>query len=339
MTTLTKTLALALGASALTLLPTTTAHAAAICQGQAATIEASSGNVEGTPGNDVIVLSGTVKFADAGDGDDLVCITDTTKPPSVGTGAGADKVDASGAGTKVNISLGPGPDSLIGSAYGDYVRVGTTGATLEEPGDPGPYDVATGAGNDTLIVDVGASVDASLGGGADGMLFHSVEGAAVSRVDMGGGRDSASFEDDWEQEGAGETTLRVDLTRDLMEWHGVTSVLLRAENVRGVARRIRVRGDEGPNSFYSFGCDVTFRGGAGADRTSMKTIGIADTQPFTCRPGEVRRAFGNGGDDYLGGGRSHDVLIGGPGRDKAHGGPAGDDVCIAEIIAGKGCGN
>ena len=122
-----------------------------------------------------------------------------------------------------------------------------------------------------------------------------------------------------------------------MEWHGVTSVLLGAENIRGVARRIRVRGDEGPNSFSSFGCDVTFRGGAGDDSSLMRTIGIADTQPFTCKPGEVRRAYGNAGDDFLGGGRSHDVLIGGPGRDKAHGGPAGDDVCIAEIVAGKGC--
>ena len=186
-------------------------------------------------------------------------------------------------------------------------------------------------------MDVGAVVTADLGGGADGLLFRSVEGTPASHVDLGAGRDSASFEDDWEQAGAGETTLRVDLTRDLMEWHGVTSVLLGAENVRGVARRIRVRGDEGPNSFSSFGCDVTFRGGAGDDSSLMRTIGIADTQPFTCKPGEVRRAFGNGGDDFLGGGRSHDVLIGGPGRDKAHGGPAGNDVCIAEIVAGKGC--
>lgn len=337
MTTSTKTLALVLGASALTLLPTTTAHAAATCQGQAATIEASSGNVEGTPGNDVIVLSGTVKFADAGDGDDLVCITDTTKPPSVATGAGTDAVDASGAGTKVNIRLGPGPDSLIGSAYGDYVQVGTAGASLQAPGDPGPYDVSTGTGKDTLIVEVGAVVDADLGGGADGLLYRAVEGSPSSHVDLGAGVDGIAFEDDWEDVGAGETTLRVDLTRDLMEWHGVTSVLLRAENVRGVARRIRVRGDEGANSFSSFGCDVVFRGGAGDDRTTMKTIGIYDTQPFDCKPGDVRRAYGNKGDDFLGGGRSHDVLIGGPGRDRAHGGPGGDDICFAEIVAGKGC--
>ena len=193
---------------------------------------------------------------------------------SVDSGAGDDLVDASAAGAETSVRLGPGADSFAGSAFDDYVQVGTVGASLDEPGDPGPYDVATGAGKDTLIVDVGAVVTADLGGGADGLLFRSVEGTPASHVDLGPGRDGASFEDDWEQEGAGETTLRVDLTRDLMEWHGVTSVLLGAENIRGVARRIRVRGDEGPNSFSSFGCDVTFRGGAGDDTALMRTIGI-----------------------------------------------------------------
>jgi Ca2+-binding RTX toxin-like protein len=337
MTNLRTTVALGLGASVMILVPSPIARAASSCLGQPATIEASSGNVEGTPGNDVIVVSGTVKFVNAGDGDDLVCITDTTKPPSVNTGAGADEVDASGAGTKVNVGLGPGPDSLVGSAYADYVQVGTVGASLEVPGDPGPYEVTTGGGKDYLIVAVGAVVDADLGRGADGLYFRAAEGGQPSHVDLGPGQDSAMFEDDWENAGAGETTLRVDLRRDLMEWHGVTSVLLGAEDVRGTARRIRVRGDEGPNRFFSFGCDVVFRGGAGADTTTMKTIGIYDTQPFDCKPGDVRRAYGNAGDDFLGGGRSHDVLVGGPGRDKAHGGPGGDDVCIAEIVAGKGC--
>ena len=46
MTTLTKTLALGLGASALTLLPPSTALAAGTCQGLPATIEASSGDVD-----------------------------------------------------------------------------------------------------------------------------------------------------------------------------------------------------------------------------------------------------------------------------------------------------
>jgi hypothetical protein len=150
MTTSTKALALVLGASALTLLPTTTAHAAGTCHGQPATIEASSGDVTGTPGNDVIVVSGTVRYVDAGAGDDLVCLVDTVKLPGrnrqifVASGAGDDQVDASAAGAETSIRLGPGADSFLGSGYRDYVQVGTAGASLAAPGDPGPYDVSTG---------------------------------------------------------------------------------------------------------------------------------------------------------------------------------------------------
>ena len=328
--------------SALTLLPSSSAHAAATCLGQPATIEASTGDVTGTPGGDVIVVSGDVRFVDAGEGDDLVCLAGTTKLSGrrtifVSTGAGTDQVDASAAGAATSSRLGPGMDSFTGSAFADYVQVGTPSASLDAPGDPGPFTVTTGGGSDTLLLEVGAVVDADLGRGQDGMRFRAAEGAQGSRIDLGAGQDSIAFEDEWEDEGAGETTLLVDLTRDVAEWHGVRSVLTGAENIRGVARRIRVRGDERPNAFYSYGCDVVFRGGAGNDRTSMRTIGAADTQPFRCRPREVRKAYGNSGDDFLGGGRSHDVLVGGPGRDKAHGGPAGDDICIAEIVAGKGC--
>jgi Ca2+-binding RTX toxin-like protein len=343
MTTLTKTLALVLGASALTLLPSSTAHAAGTCLGQPATIEASSGDVEGTPADDVIVVSGKVRFVRAGGGDDLICLDGTTpfnsnRQISVDSGPGADTVDASKAGAKVSARLPEGEDSFIGSAFDDYVVVGSTGALLGAPGDPGPFSVTTGAGKDSLLIEVGAVVGADLGGGSDGVRVRNAEGGAPHHIDLGAGRDTASFEDEWDEFGAaGETSLIVNLEQDVAQWHGVTSALLGAENIRAVARRIRVRGDDGPNSFFSFGCDVVFRGGRGDDTTTMKTIGIYDTQPFDCKPGEVRRAYGNKGDDFLGGGRSHDVLVGGPGRDKAHGGPGGDDVCIAEIVAGKGC--
>lgn len=334
---------LVLSLATLTLLPASPAHAAATCQGETATIEASSGNVEGTSGDDVIVVSGTVRFVDAGAGDDLICLDGTTPFKSnreihVDSGPDADTVDASKAGAKVSVRLPEGKDSFIGSAFGDYVQVGTAGASLGKPGDPGPFSVTTGTGKDSLFIDVGAVVEAHLGGGSDGVRVRNAEGGLPHHIDLGAGKDSASFEDEWDEFGAaGETSLVVNLEQDVARWHGVTSGLLRVENISAVARRIRVRGDDGPNRFFSFGCDVVFRGAAGDDRTTMKTIGIYDTQPFDCKPGEVRKAYGNAGDDFLGGGRSHDVLVGGPGRDKAHGGPGGDDVCIAEIVAGKGC--
>jgi hypothetical protein len=324
-------LALVLGASATTLLPGSAAHAATTCRGLPATVEASSGTVVGTPGNDVIVVSGTVTSVDADEGDDVICLVDNHKLGDyrtwlvVDAGAGDDVVDASEAGAKSDTVLGLGADLFSGSAFRELVQVG------------GVADVSTGSGKDGLSVGPGAVVRARLGAGDDTMGFDTSYAGPGSEFVMGGGRDRLVVEDVWDSPGAGETSLVADLTKGFMEWRDVRSTLRGAEDVSAVARRIVVRGSSRANRFFSLGCDVTFRGRAGDDFFSMKTIGILDTQPFTCSAEEVRRAFGNRGDDYLGGGRSHDVLIGGPGRDKAHGGPAGDDVCIAEIIAGKGC--
>jgi Ca2+-binding RTX toxin-like protein len=110
-----------------------------------------------------------------------------------------------------------------------------------------------------------------------------------------------------------------------------------AEDLGAVVRQIVVRGTDAPNDLYSMGCDVTFRGRGGPDSVLMKTTGIGDEQPFTCAAGEFRRAFGQGGRDHLRGGRGHDELFGGPGRDTVYGGPAGDDVCVAEVVTGRGC--
>ncbi len=335
-------LALVLGTSAMTLLPGSTAHAAGICLGHPATIEASSGEVAGTPGNDVIVVSGTVKYVDAGNGNDLICLVDTAQLSRgnrifVTTGHGEDEVDASTAGAKTSTSLGPGADSFTGSDFDDYVVVGDWSASLEEPGEQGPYTLSTGTGKDHVLAQPGSVIDADLGRGADAVGLGSVEGGAASHVDLGAGRDTVTFADEWEEEGAGETSLKVDMVRDTARWHGVTSVVIGVEHVQGTARRVTVRGDAGPNDVRITGCDVMLKGRGGDDDLSISTSGAPDIQPFACRSGEARRANGGGGDDWLRGGRKHDVLVGGPGRDKVHGGPAGHDVCIAEIVTGKGC--
>jgi Ca2+-binding RTX toxin-like protein len=336
--------ALGLGIASLVLLPTSRADAAATCQGQPATIEASAGTVMGTPGPDVIVVTGTVTVVDAGDGDDRICLVGTVKLGDdrhwldVAAGAGNDVVDVSQAGAKSDTDLGPGVDAFTGSAFKEWVRVGGSYYNGGSDGDLGPDTIDTGAGKDALSMGPsGVVVDARLGAGEDLLSFFTSRAGPGSTFDLGAGRDRLGFEDEWESPDAGETTLRVNMPREVLEWRGVRSELRNAESIWAVARRIVVRGDDGANSLSSYACDVIFRGGDGEDRTSLRTIGIYDTQPFKCRPGEVRRAYGNAGDDFLGGGRSHDVLVGGPGRDKAHGGPDGDDVCIAEIVAGKGC--
>jgi hypothetical protein len=200
-------------------------------------------------------------------------------------------------------------------------------------GPAGPHQVATGAGRDVLEVRPGASVDAHLGKGADGLSFHSVNGGPASQLNLGAGRDVASFEDFIDDPGAGDTFLLVNLARNLVRWHGITSTLRGAENVEGAAQRVTLHGNRGRNEFAVEGCQVVLTGGAGDDVLSLH-IPHADTAPisFGCRPYR-RRAFGDAGDDRLLGWRWRDVLIGGPGRDEAIGGGR-RDRCEAERMQG-----
>ena len=62
--------------------------AAAVCQGQPATIEGSTGTITGTEGNDVIVATGLDTDVQALGGNDLICVVGG----DVSTGAGDDSV-------------------------------------------------------------------------------------------------------------------------------------------------------------------------------------------------------------------------------------------------------
>jgi Ca2+-binding RTX toxin-like protein len=312
-------LALVLGTCVMTLLPSGTARAASICHEQPATIEASSGDVEGTPGDDVIVVSGTVRSVGADEGDDLICLLDTVKLGGghaslwIVAGAGDDVIDTSAAGAKSYTILGAGSDTFLGGPFHDSVNVGASGGSDSE-------QVSTGAGKDSLSV-------------------SDVDPGPAGTFDLGAGRDSVYVADDYEFPGAtGDLSLVVDLVAESMTWRGVTAVLRDTENFSGLARRIVVRGNAEDNRVVTTGCQVTLKGGKGDDRLSIRTSRFLDEQPFTCRAGDLWRAFGNGGDDHLRGGRQHDVLIGGPGRDVADGWSGGHDRCVAERLKGWGCG-
>jgi Ca2+-binding RTX toxin-like protein len=277
----------------------------------------------------------------------------------IDAGPGDDAVDASRAGAGSTTSLGAGADRFLGSSLREYVDV--------DEGDGGPDRVRTGGGRDRVrvargvvvnarlgaghdelelfthysdspLTGPGAVVRAQLGAGDDVLRFNTSYAGPGSEFLMGPGSDGVGFHDDWEVAGAGETSLVADLAEGLVTWHDVTSAVRDAENLSVTARTVDVRGNSSGNHFFSMGCDVTFRGGAGEDWITMRSHTIADQQPFSCEPGDVKTAFGDAGPDHLFGWRTHDELFGGPGRDRAHGGSGGDDVCIAEIVAGKGCG-
>ncbi len=96
-------------------------------------------------------------------------------------------------------------------------------------------------------------------------MFSSAHAGPDSQFDLGAGRDGAGFQDHWEDPGAGDTSLVVDLTRDLVKWHGVTSTLRNAENIRGAAQHIVLHGNHVRNKLSGHGCDVVINGAAGDD--------------------------------------------------------------------------
>jgi hypothetical protein len=342
MSTIHRVVALAMVTPVVALMPapTSAADATAACHGLPATIEAADGDVIGTDGDDVIVLTGTVRRVDAKGGNDLICLVDTTKLEgfhiyiNVYPGAGDDVVDASAAGARTSTVLGPGEDTFIGSVHADSVSV-------EYPSFPGevvagPFHMTTGAGNDYVTLGSGAIVDAHLGKGGDVAIFPPDAPLGVdSEIDLGADQDGILFRDGIT--GYGDHSLLVDLGAATARWFGVTSVVRDAEVVAGYAARVRILGNREDNKLTGHGCEVLLKGGAGDDDLTLSSASEADPALSSCSPPPRMRAYGDAGDDHFHGGRRHDVFIGGSGFDSAFGGPSGHDRCDTEKSWGKGC--
>lgn len=141
---------LATGLLTATLLTTTAPSYAAgeTCQGQPATIvgQPMQTGLVGTEGRDVVVTNGAYGIDTLG-GDDLVCVTDVTRPGMVllRTGAGNDVVDASASQSSIDAELGTGSDHYAASAGRDSVVLGSNDGG-------GPEDLEA----DTVVATTGA---------------------------------------------------------------------------------------------------------------------------------------------------------------------------------------
>jgi hypothetical protein len=168
--------------------PATAAHAAASCHGVPATIEAGTGEVTGTSGNDVIVVSGSltgsVTLVDGGAGDDLICVVGLTGTLTLRSGAGSDTVDASAAGSLVFAFLGPGPDTYVGGPQSDQV---------DAFGNPDHVVISTAGGRD-YVAATGGSATVDTGPGADSVFYGVSPGGRPSSLDLGTGPDSVRVE-------------------------------------------------------------------------------------------------------------------------------------------------
>jgi Ca2+-binding RTX toxin-like protein len=236
----------ALVAAALAPLPAALpAYAAASCQGMPATIEATSGVVTGTPGDDVVVASGTVTSVDTGAGRDLVCTGEHTGTMSVDTGAGSDLVTI-GPGS-VDLGTGPGDDEL-------YFGRDTAGA---------PSSLDLGTGRDSMLVyAVGMSVSANLQehvfhlGSSTSELRHAEVVSVLA--------DTVALRGDGERNTFDAAGCRVRL------WGGPGADVLREVRqdegvLDGCTTRARLFGGPGDDRLRGFSGDDLLNGGPGQD--------------------------------------------------------------------------
>ena len=202
-------IALTLALAGAPLLPSAaTGSTGATCHGLPATLVASSGDVDGTDGNDVIVVTGKVHYLDAKGGDDLVCVLDVTRTPTVWSGLGDDVIDASGATGKVSAAhRKPGTDTSTGSAGTDdsvSARAPHAGGRAPRPGSRSTTRSRARLRDHQPRVRRGRPDRRRP---RHGCLPVARRGPA-SAFDLGAGRDGIGIEDDFEGDPeAGRTSL------------------------------------------------------------------------------------------------------------------------------------
>lgn len=283
-----------------------------------------------------------------GSGEDSVSSGSGTavNPDTVDLGAGNDSVawrGGGGAGTGT-VAAGDGRDTLTtvlgggtarldnaeGRGYLDgastvswsgldsffvFRSVGTTGG-LEFRGGPAAEEVTLegmrgAAAPGVLSVDLGAGDDA---------FRTDAPGAPGSGYAGGPGRDSVVI-------GSADATLELDLRRGRLAVDGRPSAAGGFETAHLLARRVTLRGTDGPDVLLTTGCRQTIAGRSGRDLLRSSYDGFFETFVFDCTP--RARFSGGAGRDRLRGSLGPDRLIGGAGRDVAEG-RGGRDVCRVE---------
>jgi Ca2+-binding RTX toxin-like protein len=272
--------------------PWPASYAAATCQGQAATIESTSGTVTGTEGNDVIVATNPHAVVSALGGNDLVCVV----------------------GGKV--SAGDGDDSILSAATGkDFTEVSLHG------GNDSYTNVR--AGDSRVYISEVTRVKVNLGLGAADVWLLATSTPGTGSIHFGSdlGRLFAM----------GESEAHVDLKRRTAGVDNLLNVKITdVFDATATGRRVRMTGNDFKNDLAAAGCDVVIRGDEGRD-ILHKVGGGTERSASTCPKSRFRSVLMGGlGPDRLFGRGDDDVLVGGPGRDVVYG-KGGRDRCVAEV--------
>ena len=257
--------------------------AAAVCQGQPATIEGSTGTITGTEGNDVIVSTGAATKVDALGGNDLICVVGG----DVSTGLGDDSV------------VSTAPVSSISTAY-------LVGGTDSYVGGAGSLDV---------IVDEITSFHVTMGGGFGTLRLYPTSTPGSGTVDFGTSIGMLyAF---------GEKQSKVDLAAQTASVDGLLNVsTIGLRNAIATGCKVRMKGDEEDNGLSAYGHDIVVSAGGGRDRLGRVGNGFDLDLPKCGRYRSVFRGqagpdrlFGRAGDDVLIGGPGRDVADGEGGVD------------------------
>ena len=175
--------------------PPLVAHAAVpTCQGEPATLVGKPGApLNGTAGRDVMVSRGA-SHVNAGDGDDVVCITGSTKDGyrvRVAAGNGNDSVLVTGNNT-VRAFLGDGRDNFSGADEADDVLGGDfDDDEFNDYRDDDADTITTAGGDDVVTASHHDSI--ALGSGDDGLQWAGPAGEPYTgEADGGPGRNSST---------------------------------------------------------------------------------------------------------------------------------------------------
>ena len=293
------------------------------CQGRPATIVGTGPDIQGTPGDDVIV-TGTSQVTYAVAGNDLVCVSPSAV--LVVAGDGDDVVDASQAGLTTSVTyLGAGLDRYLGgpghnAVYADGTDDTVTDAdraylTVTAPvtGTPGTY---TGGGIGVWSADQDVEID---------LDTNMVTVGGVHAVNLSGIVDAGVV--------APRAVLRGNAEDNYLFGSGCDVLFV------GKGGNDTLRGSYNEDAPYAqiksecVGMKATMRGGSGDDNIQgwqgrNRLVGNAGNDELQGRSRSDVLLGGSGRDD-LRGGEGSDVLRGGGGRDTADG-QDGRDRCVAE---------
>jgi Ca2+-binding RTX toxin-like protein len=257
--------------------------AAAVCQGQPATIEGSTGTISGTEGNDVIVSTGPDTEVQAKGGNDLICVVGG----SVYSGLGDDSVVSTApVGIHTFAYLFGGTDTFVG-----------------------------GAGSSDVIVDELSSFHVTFSGTSGTMELYPTTIPGAGTVDFG---TSAGY-----LYAFGLHEARVDLVAQTASVDGLLSVTtVGVHSATATGCKVRMKGDDEKNDLGAFGHNIVITGGGGRDKVARIGNGFDLDLPKCGAYKSVLRGqagpdrlTGRRGDDVLIGGRGHDVAQGAGGVD------------------------